>query len=135
MAMCLDAFSSSEARGPRTSSASAPAISTPVGPPPTTEIESWVSSWNLQRSSKRLITSARIFIASATLFIPRACSATPLIPKSAVADPSATMRWSNLRTSLLSSFTSLLRWSTEIGVPIRNAMLLFRSAPRIGYAT
>jgi hypothetical protein len=44
--------------------APAPAISTPVGPPPTTEIENNVSSSKRQRSSKRRKTSARMARAS-----------------------------------------------------------------------
>ena len=89
--ICDAAWAWSFFSGPRTNSAKAPAISTPVGPPPTTEIEKLVSSSNRHKSSKRRITSARIDKASLTLFIPRACSATPGIPKSAVTEPSATI--------------------------------------------
>ena len=90
--MCFAACSWSFISGPETSSESAPAISTPVGPPPTTVSERTVSSSKRQRSSKRRIISARIFIASATLFIPNACSLTPSILKSAVADPRAKIK-------------------------------------------
>ena len=78
--------------GPRTNSAKAPAISTPVGPPPTTAIVNAVSSWKRHKSSKRRITSARMERASCTLFIPSANSLTPFTPKSAVAEPSAMIK-------------------------------------------
>ncbi|CAB4608824.1 unannotated protein [freshwater metagenome] len=86
------AFAWSDLSGPRTNSASAPAISTPVGPPPTTEIENLVLSSKRHKSSNRRITSARIVSASLTVFIPNANSLTPGIPKSAVVDPSATIK-------------------------------------------
>ena len=90
--MCAAAFDSSFLRGPFFNSASAPAISTPVGPPPTTLRDSRVLSSKRHKSSKRRSTSARMAIASCTLFIPSAMSETPGIPKSAVAEPSATTK-------------------------------------------
>ena len=88
----LATFAWSEVSGPRINSAMAPAISTPVGPPPITEIVNFVSSSYLHNSSNLRITSALMVNASATDFIPNAFSFTPGIPKSDVTDPRATIK-------------------------------------------
>ena len=88
----LATFAWSEVSGPRINSAMAPAISTPVGPPPITVMDNFVSSSYLHNSSNLRITSALIVKASATVFIPNAYSLTPGIPKSDVTDPRATIK-------------------------------------------
>ena len=69
------------------------------------------------------------------VFMPSVYSKTPGTPKSAVTEPSATIRKSKGMSSELSSFTVLFLWSTEIGEPIRNFASYLRTAPRIGKAT
>ena len=83
-------------------------------------------------SSYERITSDRIVNASPTVFIPKAFSLTPGIPKSEVVDPRAITRWSYLTTWPSVKVNSLAAAFNFSGVPIRNCTFVLRNAPRIG---
>src|SRR4029079_17602293 len=79
----------------RYSSASAPAVSTPVGPPPTTTALSAPSSTrlaSLSAASQRSSTWFFSLSAWGRVYIGKACSAAPSVPKNVTSAPSASTR-------------------------------------------